>query len=207
MEDSGFCAEGVDTKKAAGHCCPAALRLGSGCFGLRGFGVLVFQGLLCLRNDGGKRGSIGDCEIREDLAVRFDTGGFEAFDEAGVSHVLGTDSGVDTLCPETAELTLALFTVAVFVLLRFADCVLGVTEELRAETAEALCPQDRPLAAAATCWGIGGSWHCILLVVNKSFFIIPSAVSPVRVSGFPGSGCVKAVRYADGAVVRRFTSY
>jgi len=47
-------------------------------------------------------------------------------------------------------------------LLRLADSVLGVAEELRAETAEALCPKKRTLAAFATCWGIGGSWHVIV---------------------------------------------
>jgi hypothetical protein len=34
----------------------------------------------------------------------------------------------------------------------------------------------------------------------RSFFVIHPTVSPVRVSGFPGSGRVDAVRYADGVV-------
>ena len=109
-------------------------------FRLCGGGGLLFEGLLCLRYDGGEGGGVGDREIREDLAVGLDAGGLQAFDEAGVGDSLGTDGGVDTLSPETAELAFAPLTVAVFVLLRFADGVLGVTEELRAETAEALGP-------------------------------------------------------------------
>jgi hypothetical protein len=42
--------------------------------------------------------------------------------------------------------------------------------------------------------------------VSRSLLVIHPAVSPVRVSGFPGSGCVNAVRNADGGVGCRFTS-
>jgi len=106
--------------------------------------------LLRLCNDGGEGCWIGDREIRKDLAVGFDTCSLEAFDEAGIVDSLVSDGSVDTLCPETAELSLPLLAVAIFVLLCLADCVLGVTEELRAETAEALCPQKHALAALAT---------------------------------------------------------
>lgn len=125
-------------------------------------GSLLFEGLLRLSDDGGEGSGIGDREIREDLTVCFDSGGFQALDEARVGDSLGTDGGVDTLCPETAELAFAALAVAVFVLLRFTDGVLGVTEELRAETAEALGPQDRALAARTAGGRIGRSWHCVL---------------------------------------------
>ena len=59
-----------------------------------------FEGFLGLRNDGGEGGGIGDREIRENLAVSFDTGGFQAFDEARVSHILVANSSVDTLGPQ-----------------------------------------------------------------------------------------------------------
>lgn len=108
---------------------------------------LVFEGLFGLCDDGGECGGIGDGEIGKDLAVSFDTGGFEAFDKAGVGNSFVANCGVDTLCPEAAELPFALFAVAIFVLLRFADGVLGVTEELRAETAEAFGPEQDALAA------------------------------------------------------------
>ena len=111
------------------------------------FGSLGFQSLLRLSDDGGECWSIGDREVREDLAVSFDTGSLQAFDEAGVGDVLVAACSVDTLCPQTAELTLALLTVAIFVRHRLADSVLGVTEEFRAETAETLGTEQRPLAA------------------------------------------------------------
>ena len=130
--------------------------------GLRGGSGLLFEGLLCLRDDGGEGSGVGDREIREDLAVGLDAGGLQSLDEAGVGDSLGTDGGVDTLSPETAELPFAALAVAVFVLLRFADGVLGVTEELRAETAEALGPQDRALAARTAGGRICRSWQCVL---------------------------------------------
>ena len=44
------------------------------------------------------------------------------------------------------------------------DSVLGITEELRAESAEALGPKQRALAARAAGGGIGGTWHFVLSV-------------------------------------------
>lgn len=64
-------------KKAAGHFCRAAwLRFREE--GLRGF---CCECLLRLCDDGGKSGGISDRKIGEDLAVGFDAGGFQAFDE------------------------------------------------------------------------------------------------------------------------------
>ncbi len=115
----------------------------------RSSGSLRFQRLLRLGDDGGECGGVLDREVRKDLAVRFDPGGLQAFDEARVGHVLRTDRSVDTLCPEAAELTLAALAVAVFVGLRLADSVLGVTEEFRAESAETLGTEQHAFASRA----------------------------------------------------------
>lgn len=114
--------------------------------------------------DGGKRGSIGDGEICEDLAVSLDTGGFQTFDEARVGHVLRTDGSIDTLGPETTELSFTPFPVAILVGLRLADSVLGVTEEFGAETAETLGAEQDALAARPAGRGIGGTWHLLFSV-------------------------------------------
>jgi hypothetical protein len=51
--------------------------------------VLRFEGFLGLGNDGGEGCGIG-----------FDTGGFQAFDEARIGHVLVAAGSVDTLGPK-----------------------------------------------------------------------------------------------------------
>jgi hypothetical protein len=79
----------------------------------------------------------------------FDAGGFQAFNEARVGHSLGADGGVDTLRPQPAELTLALFPIPILISQRLADSVLGVTKEFRAETAETLGAQQHALATLA----------------------------------------------------------
>lgn len=112
--------------------------------------VLRCESLLRLGNDGGEGCGIGDREIREDLAVSFDSGSFQAFNETRISHILVAAGGVNTLRPQTAELTFALLPVPIFIRQRFSDGVLGVTEEFRAETAETLGTEQRPLAAGAT---------------------------------------------------------
>ena len=102
-------------------------------------------------------------EVSKDLAVGFDTGGFDAFDEARVGQTFGAGSGIDALGPQTAELAFTLLAVAVFVLLSLTNGVLGVTIELRAETAEALGAKQNALAARAACGGVGSTWHVVLL--------------------------------------------
>ena len=114
-----------------------------------GSGGLRFQGFFGLGDDGAERGGVGDREVGEDLAIRFDSGGLEAFDEARVGQSFVADGSADTLDPQGAELSLALFAVTVFVGLGLADGVLGVAEELRAETAEALGTQQDALATGA----------------------------------------------------------
>ena len=111
--------------------------------------VLRCESLLRLGNDGGEGCGIGDREIREDLAVSFDSSSFQAFNETRISHVLVAAGSVNTLCPQTAELTFTLLPVPIFIRQRFSDCVLGVTEEFRAETAETLGTEQHALATLA----------------------------------------------------------
>ena len=103
-------------------------------------------------------------EIREDLAVGFDAGSFQTFDEARVSHVLGANGGVDTLRPQATELAFAALAVPILIGHRLADGVLGVTEEFRAEPAETLGTKQHALAARTTGRGIGGTWHVLFSV-------------------------------------------
>ncbi len=124
-------------------------RESSGCFG--------FQSFLDLCHDGAESGCISDRQIREDLAVGFDTSGLETLDETRVGETLVAGGSADTRDPQTTELTLALFTVAIFVSLCLTNGVFGVAEKLRAETAETFRTEQRTLAAFAAGRGIGGS--------------------------------------------------
>jgi hypothetical protein len=112
-------------------------------------GSFFFESFFRLGNDGAECGGIGDGEIREDLAVGFDASGFQAFHEARVGETLVADGGADTRDPQTAELTFALLTVAIFVGLRLTNSVFCVAEKLRAETAETFGAEQRTLAAFA----------------------------------------------------------
>ena len=86
----------------------------------------MFKRGLGLLKDGVKRSFVVDRDIGEDLAIDFDVGRNQSFDEAAVSESAATGGSADTLDPETTELTFALFTVAVFVLTRLVDGVFGV---------------------------------------------------------------------------------
>jgi len=108
-----------------------------------------FERLFRAGDDGRERRGVLDGDIGEDLAIRFDAGGFQAFDEARVGDALGADGGVDALRPQATELTLAALAVAILVGLRLADSVLGITEEFRAESAETLGSEQHALATLA----------------------------------------------------------
>jgi hypothetical protein len=153
--------------------------------------VFRSESFLRLGNDGGEGSGVGDREIREDLTVSFDSGSFQSFDEARVGHVLIAAGSVDTLSPQTAELTFALFPISVFIRQRFTDSVLGVTEEFRAETAETLGNVRLRRARLAGELVARGIFYVFSL--NRPLISFPSTVSTVRVS-LAGSGCVKAVR-------------
>ena len=68
-------------------------------------------------------------KIGKDLTINFDIGLLEAFDEAGISNVLRTDTSADTLDPEAAELSLTLLTVTILIRLSLTDGVLGIFVE------------------------------------------------------------------------------
>ena len=143
-------------------------------------GGLAFKGLLGLGDDGAECGGVGDREIGEDLAIRFDTGGLEAFDEAGVGQSFVACGSADALDPQAAELAFALFAVTVFVGLGLADGVFRVTEELRAETAEALGTQQDALTTGAAGRGVGCTWHGIFWCRTSRWLFLPRPVSLVR---------------------------
>jgi hypothetical protein len=108
-----------------------------------GFALLLFETGFCRSDDGRKGFGVMHGEVGEDLAIDFDASGIEAFDEAGVGQVFGPGRSTDALDPETTELSFPLLAVTVFVFLRFADGVLGVAEELRAESAKGVGPEKR----------------------------------------------------------------
>lgn len=113
------------------------------------FALLLFETGLGLSDDGRKSFGIMHGKVGKDLTIDFDAGGIEAFDEAGVGQVFSTGRSADTLDPEATELAFPLLAVAVFVFMRLANGVLGVTIELRAESAEAFRTMKDPLAAGA----------------------------------------------------------
>ena len=53
------------------------------------------------------------CQVGQNFAVQGDTFGVDFTHEFGVGHSVGTDSSVDTLDPEAAEIAFFVFTVAV----------------------------------------------------------------------------------------------
>ena len=120
---------------------------------------LALEGRLGLFEDGIKRGGIVDGEIGKDLAVDLDTSGGEALDKSAVGQAAISHGRTDALDPEAAELPLLLLAIVVLVLLGLVDGVLGIAEELGAETPEALGPKEDALAALATGGAVCGTWH------------------------------------------------
>lgn len=64
-------------------------------------------------------------EVSEDLAVDLDACLVDETHEFGVGKILEACGGVDTLDPESAEVTLFIFTVTVCVCKTFFPCVFG----------------------------------------------------------------------------------
>src|SRR5437588_7999057 len=77
---------------------------------------------------GGEGGGIGDGEVGEHLTVHLHAGEPKPVDEAVVAHALGTCRGVDALDPQLAEVALARPSVAVGVLQRVHDLLVGRAE-------------------------------------------------------------------------------
>ena len=76
-------------------------------------------------------------QVCQNFAVHFDTGQVQAVDEAGIcqSLVMRTDSSVDTLDPQRAEVALAVLAVAGCVLVGLVD---GLTGNLEGALAAAI---------------------------------------------------------------------
>src|ERR1019366_2452227 len=75
-----------------------------------------------------ERGGVGDSEVGEHLAVYDDLGLTQTGDEPAVARAIGPGSGVDSLDPEATEVPLACPTIAVRVLERVHDRLVGGTE-------------------------------------------------------------------------------
>ena len=160
--------------------------------GLRGSGSLLIQGRFGLRNETFQRLWIVDGEVGEDLAIKLDLSGFETFDEAGVGKILGADGSGDPLDPETTELALTLFAVAILILPGLVDCVFGVAVELGTEAAEAFGALEDALPAFAAGGTICCSWHCLVSGEQIVGFHLDLRQSH-SLSGSPwrGTGCLE----------------
>src|SRR5579863_636549 len=78
-----------------------------------------------LLRDGAKRRRVVYGDVREHLAVDFNTGLGEAVDDAAVAQPVNTGGSVDTRDPQSAELTLFLPTIAIRVLASLDDRLFG----------------------------------------------------------------------------------
>src|SRR5688572_16156685 len=85
-----------------------------------------------LLGERGKRRRIVHREIRENLAIDFDSGLAQAIHERAVAHVVLARARVDARDPETAEITLLVLAIAVRVLPAAFDVLLGGLPELAA---------------------------------------------------------------------------
>src|SRR5210317_1043171 len=97
------------------------------------------QSLLCLLDQGGKRGGLIGGELREHATVNFDSREVETLDETVIGHAVRTGSGVNTLDPQATEVTLACTTVTVAVDQRVNDLLFGLAVQTRTLTAVTLC--------------------------------------------------------------------
>src|SRR5258708_30127003 len=79
---------------------------------------------LCGRHDGGKRLGLADCQIGQDLPVKFQPGELYPMHELRISHAVLTHAGVDTLDPQATEIALLIAAIAVGV----AECLLDLLD-------------------------------------------------------------------------------
>src|SRR5215210_1421876 len=86
---------------------------------------LAVQGVPGLRDHRGKSLRVGDCQVREDLAVEVYLGEPQPVDEPGVGEAVLADAGVYALDPERPEVTLALLAPLVGVDAALPDLLLG----------------------------------------------------------------------------------
>src|SRR6185312_645694 len=102
-------------------------------------GVLeVFERDLGLRHEGRKSLRLVDGHVGQHLAVDLDAGLVEAVDEAAIAQAVLAGGGVDALDPERAERALADLAVAIGVLQRLLDRLLGDANGVLAAAVKAL---------------------------------------------------------------------
>src|SRR5579883_2157185 len=96
------------------------------------------QMALGLFDDRGERGRLMDGEFGQDLAVDFDPGRGQPGDEAAIGQAVLAHGGVDALDPQRAEFALAVLAVAIGVLHRLFDRLLGDADSVLATAKIAL---------------------------------------------------------------------
>ena len=90
-------------------------------------------------------------EVGEDFAVHFDAALVDKTHELGVAEVVETGSGVDTLNPEGAEVTLFVLAVAISVGKTFFPGVFSYCPYVTAAAIVASCEFEDFFAACARC--------------------------------------------------------
>ena len=86
---------------------------------------LLGCGLLSLGNDGLEGGGVVHCQVGKHLAVDFDAGLVQAAHQFAVGHTFQACGGIDTLNPQSAEVTFLVSTVAECVSQTFFPRILG----------------------------------------------------------------------------------
>src|SRR5690606_7498803 len=116
-----------------------------------------------------------DREIRQHLAVDLDAGLVEAVDEAAIGQAVLADSGVDALDPERAEIALAILAVAIGILQRLLDSLLGDADGVLAAAVETLGLGENLLVL-----GVGGnaSLYACHVMISLKLLIQPAQRPP-----------------------------
>ena len=110
---------------------------------VRGRVLQVLESSLRLFDQDSKCLRLMDRQIGQNLAVDLDVCLVQAIDEASVGQAVLTRSGVDALDPERTEVALAILAVAVSILQRLLDCLLGDADGVLAAAVETLsCAQN-----------------------------------------------------------------
>src|ERR1700730_803683 len=104
---------------------------------------------LCLLRDRAERRGVVHRDVREYLAVDFDAGLVQAVDDAAIGEPVQARRGVDARDPQCAELTLVLPPVAVGVLARLDDRLLGRAIDLAPGVVVALRLAENLLVTAS----------------------------------------------------------
>ena len=121
--------------------------------------LFVFEGGTGLSDDGLKGGFVINRDIGKDLAIKANVCGLEAFYKTAVGETLCTDSGAETCDPQSAEITLAVFTVTIGPVFALHLGILGIAEEFGTTAAVSFRSLDDAFTAGATGWSVGCSWH------------------------------------------------